>query len=60
MNRWLSDRVAQGLENKRTEAGIRSLKCSQGYTLNLATNDYLDLAHHPKVIDAATGALARY
>jgi 7-keto-8-aminopelargonate synthetase-like enzyme len=60
MNRWLSDRVAQGLEHKRTEAGIRSLKCSQDYTLNLATNDYLDLAHHPKVIEAATGALARY
>lgn len=60
MNQWLSDRVAEGLEQKRTEAGIRSLKCSQDYTLNLATNDYLDLAHHPKVIEAATEALARY
>lgn len=60
MNQWLSDRVAQGLEQKRTEAGIRSLKCSQDHTLNLATNDYLDLAHHPKVIEAATEALARY
>ncbi len=60
MNQWLSDRVAQGLEQKRTEAGIRSLKCSQNYTLNLATNDYLDLAHHPKVIQAANEALARY
>ncbi len=60
MNQWLSNRVADGLEQKRTEAGIRSLKCSQDYTLNLATNDYLDLAHHPKVIEAATEALARY
>ena len=60
MNQWLSDRVAQGLEQKRTEAGIRSLKCSQNYTLNLATNDYLDLAHHPKVIQVANEALARY
>lgn len=60
MNQWLSDRVAQGLEQKRSEAGIRSLRCSQDYTLNLATNDYLDLARHPKVIQAATDALSRY
>ena len=60
MNQWLSNRVAQGLEQKRTEAGIRQLKCAQDYTLNLATNDYLDLANHPQVIEAATQALARY
>lgn len=60
MNQWLSDRVAQGLEQKRAEAGIRSLKCSQDYTLNLATNDYLDLAHHPKVIKAGIEALELY
>lgn len=60
MTQWLSDRVEQGLDHKRKTASLRTLKFSLNSKLNLATNDYLDLAHHPQLIQASEDALKLY
>lgn len=65
-----SDQLRADLQHSRTEGLARSLQsvdhCSRIVTrgerelLNLAGNDYLALASHPRLRDAVTDAAARY
>ena len=50
----LSDRAAQGLERRLP------VVCEDTDTINLADNDYLGLAHHPDVKEAAKQAIDEF
>lgn len=63
MNPILENRISQKLKHKAEEQSLRTLRLCDPRDpriLNLASNDYLCLSRHPKVIKAAQEALSEF
>jgi len=52
----LEDRLRIGLSHREAESLARALRVIPDGTLDLASNDYLGLARHPRVVEAAIAA----
>jgi 8-amino-7-oxononanoate synthase len=56
----LDDQIAAELDAARSSGLYRSLRCIPADVIDLASNDYLGLARHPQVIEAACAATRTY
>mgnify|MGYP006091549557 CR=1 FL=1 len=56
----LVERLNKQLTNRRQQALFRELSPPSPYKINLAGNDYFQLRHHPKVIEAGQIAIKEF